>query len=479
MKRVINAAGYSPEARALDHNFYVRDEAGKLYGPYFDAQDVRFGDEQLLFVKPKSDGVYYLVDEINENGTIKTKGENPVYNSIIAKVFGKCVLVECQNGTFVFLNKEGDQCSSEYLGVAYCRQDFLEVKTISGKINRLYSSDLSESSMPEEQNDGAVVEYLDDGGYGKRYLEHSLRLSVMSSRLKKQTLIFLGGAALALLLNGSLSLAGGSSALEAFKQAAGSGVFLALTGIGLGEGISSLAIKMKSIQSSSKKNSKTKEVLNDVRHGKIKLRDALKDALICSYRELQYEDIKSRNLKKIVENNNKISQLMARLKKFEEMENKCQNILQEKELLEKDRNKRKLKLRERAKKISRRQEDLLTEETTKETDTKQWASKEKELPTSNKQTEIEKLRKELEELETENLIRIEERGRFEEFSLGEFIGKIINNYGRVDLVPPKELSAIKEYLQVCKRQVEGNKALEDFCNEFEQSLLELEDGAKE
>ena len=462
MKRVINAAGYSAEARALGHNFYVRDEAGKLHGPYFDAQDVRFGDEQLLFVKPKSDGIYYLVDEIYENGYIKTKGKDyGHYKSIIAKVFGKCVLVKCLNGTFVFLNKEGNQCSSEYSGVAYCRQGFLEVKMTNtiGEIKRLFSSDLSDSSMSEEQNYGAVVEYLDDGGYGKRYLEHSLRLPVMSSKLKKQALIFLGGAALALLLNGSLSLAGGSSALEAFKQAAGSGVFLALTGIGLGDACASVALKGKSARFSSRKSIKKKEILSGIRHRKIKLRDALKDAFISSYRELQYEDIKSRNLKKIVENNNKISQLMARIKRFEEMENKCKNILQEKEFLKKERDKRKLKQRKRAEQLVSICLD--------------------DIGKSENQIEIEKLRKELEELETENLIRIEERGRFEEFSLGEFIRKILNNYGRVDLVPPEEISAIKEYLQVCKRQVKGNKTLEDFCNEFEQSLLRVEDGAKE
>lgn len=160
MKRVINAAGYSPEARALDHNFYVRDEAGKLYGPYFDAQDVRFGDEQLLFVKPKPYGVYYLLDE-----NCKIKNDKS-YVGIVGKAFGRYILVE-DNDKYFLLNQELEKCSEEFDKV-YKNKSYDKFLTVEqkGKTFRLYPDltkvDEKESSeIVEISNDNEeVIEYF-------------------------------------------------------------------------------------------------------------------------------------------------------------------------------------------------------------------------------------------------------------------------------------------------------------------------------
>ena len=152
MKRVINAAGYSPEARALDHNFYVRDEAGKLYGPYFDAQDVRFGDKKLLFVKPKSGEVYYLLDE-----NCKIKNDKS-YVGIVGKAFGKYILVE-DNDKYFLLNQELEKCSEEFDKV-YKNKSYDKFLTVEqkGKTFRLYP----DLTKVDEKESSEIVEISND-----------------------------------------------------------------------------------------------------------------------------------------------------------------------------------------------------------------------------------------------------------------------------------------------------------------------------
>ncbi len=374
MKRVINAAGYSPEARALDHNFYVRDEAGKLYGPYFDAQDVRFGDKQLLFVKPKSGEVYYLLDE-----NCKIKNDKS-YVGIVGKAFGKYILVE-DNDKYFLLNQELEKCSEEYDKV-YKNKSYDKFLTVEqkGKTFRLYPDltkvDEKESSeIVEISNDNEeVIEFFNfkrqniffDGFDFADGLLAAMRGSIVG-------IVALFGIGFPILIANldSLSLwAPWAPTVAASGMSLGATAGGAILGIGGSKAI--LAVK-----------------------------------------EMYYspENIEKRNIKKITKNSKKMNRINKKLERLNERKETLQEELDDLTSERKaDLAARRDALLERAQTIENKMKtqagDFVSDgrKDRKLEKMEQKASK-KSKKLGARQAEIDKLRKELEKLETENEIR--------------------------------------------------------------------------
>ena len=405
MKRVINAAGYSAEARALDHNFYVRDEAGKLHGPYFDALDCRFGDEQLLFVKEKPGKDYYLLDE---NCQIK-KGYH--YNNIIGKVFGKYILVKDEDKYFL-LNQELKKCSEGFDEVYKDKSydKFLTVKQ-NGEMFHLYPNlkkvgaedEIVEiSNDNEEQNTEEVIEYFstksnDDTMYW--CLEDALsRHWCYLGEDGKCVSTFVGagiggiGAITALVMGMVFRFANIS---EATKEA----LVLAIPwcfygGLGLGAGFVSGVIP---------------KIFCAVANAVDSVRVGIKREILNAWYDP--ENVEKRNIKKIAKNNKEMERIGKRL---ERLGKRREALQQEYEAFQSERQERLTARRdallERAKmidgKIKAKAGDFVSdarEDRQLEKMEQKAGKKSKKLDA--KQAEIDKLRKELEELEIENGIR--------------------------------------------------------------------------
>lgn len=441
MKRVINAAGYSAEARALDHNFYVRDEAGKLYGPYFDAQDVRFGDKQLLFVKEKPGEDYYLLDE---NCQIK---EGYHYNDIIGKVFGKYILVKDEDKYFL-LNQELEKCSEGFDKVykdnSYDK--FLTVKQ-NGEMFHLYPNlkkvgaedEIVEiSNDDEEQNTEEVIEYFstklnDDTMYQR--LERALS---RRDYLPDGDISFWVGIG----ITGIGTITGIPMVMIGLSKAASvmalGGAFTALLGAGLGLGVMSCVIPVIFCA-----------VANDVDSVRVGIKKKILNAWY------DPENIEKRNIKKIAKNNKEMERIGKRL---ERLGKRREALQQEYEAFQSERQERLTARRdallERAKtidgKIKAQAGDFVSdarEDRQLEKMEKKAGKKSKKL--GAKQAEIDKLRKELEELEIENGIRKSEYV----VVTREKAGKTENQLAKID-------------------KARDQRPLLD-------ELVELEDGAKE
>ena len=404
MKRVINAAGYSPEARALDHNFYVRDEVGKLYGPYFDAQDVRFGDEQLLFVKPKSNGVYHLLDE---NCKIKN-GKN--YDKIVGKAFGKYILVE-DNNKYFLLNQELEKCSEEFYKVYKDKSydKFLTVKQ-SGETFRLYpdltkvgTEDDSEiveiSNDNEEENDEEVIEYFSPkSNYDTMYLR--LDRAVRRSRhyySGAYESAYVGGGFAAISGIASLAtylVAGFADISEAAVQTlayASFGLIVSGSVVGL-----TIATQLPLL---------ILDAVNSVRVG-------IKEKILNAW--YAPENVEKRNIKKIAKNSKKMNRINKKLerlnKRKETLQEELDDLTSERKA---DLTARRDALLERAQTIENKMKiqavDFVSDgrKDRKLEKMEQKAGK-KSKKLGARQAEINKLREELEKLETENEIRAAE-----------------------------------------------------------------------
>ncbi len=371
MKRVINAAGYSPEARALDHNFYVRDEAGKLYGPYFDAQDVRFGDEQLLFVKPKSGEVYYLLDE-----NCKIKNDKN-YDRIVGKAFGKYILVEDNDKRFL-LNQELEKCSEEFNKV-YKDKSYDKFLTVEqkGKTFRLYPdltkvAEKESSEIVEISNDNEeVIEFFNFKRRDIFFDEFDFADGLLAAmRGSIVGIVALFGIGCPILIANLDSLPFWAPTVASLGMSLGATAGGAILGIGGSKAI--LAVK-----------------------------------------EMYYspENIEKRNIKKIAKNSKKMNRIN---KKLERLNKRKETLQEELDDLTSERKAdlaaRRDALLERAQTIENKMKiqagDFVSDgrKDRKLEKMEQKASK-KSKKLGARQAEIDKLREELEKLETENEIR--------------------------------------------------------------------------
>lgn len=407
MKRVINAAGYSPEARALDHNFYVRDEAGKLYGPYFDAQDVRFGDEQLLFVKPKSNGVYHLLDE-----NCKIMNDKSYYK-IVGKAFGKYILVE-DNDKYFLLNQELEKCSEEFYKV-YKNKSYDKFLTVeqNGETFRLYpdltkvgTEDDSEiveiSNDNEEENDEEVIEYFSPkSNYDTMYLR--LRRAVMRSRhyYDDDNDFFRSlGVSGAFMAIGAISpmamgvVARYADISEAAVQTLGNAMLGTLLS---GAIVGIIAMPFVSLP-----------ILDAVNRARVGIKKKILNAWYAP------ENVEKRNIKKITKNSKKMNRINKKLerlnKRKETLQEELDDLTSERKA---DLTARRDALLERAQTIENKMKiqagDFVSDgrKDRKLEKMEQKAGK-KSKKLGARQAEINKLREELEKLETENEIRAAE-----------------------------------------------------------------------
>lgn len=126
IRKIIYAPKVSKEAEAMNHNYYVRDDKGKMHGPYYNVRAIdyvkRTDDQKVTtrallaaFAKVDKDDNYYMLDE---NGQIQ---KDKAYQDVVGGVYDRSgeesklgfILVKNENKYFL-INRDGKKCSEEY-----------------------------------------------------------------------------------------------------------------------------------------------------------------------------------------------------------------------------------------------------------------------------------------------------------------------------------------------------------------------------
>lgn len=358
MKRIIRAAGYSEEAAAVNHNYYIRDEAGKIHGPYFNVIEKNLGDKKLLFVKERKDEPYKLLDE---NCNIKCEVEGIVY--------GKYILAN-ENGKYFLLNQELEKCSEEFDKIYQekSNDEFLTVEQ-NGEKFRLYSNltkvnekDITDLAVVSDENKELIDYFADhpEPDYFETLHEYNWRGVIGADgreMIKMSVLVFVASGGLSALMGG-LILAGSPAV-------AASSIGLAMGSAGL---IMSLIMATGDLP-----------------------------------RTITSKNIEKRNIKKMAKTRKEMAKINKRLEKLNQRREALQKEVDDLYKEEQKRLERLAKLRERGENINKKIKGLLKE---------LLLQKKEDIKISKifnkaaeKEAEIKELREQLEELETESLIR--------------------------------------------------------------------------
>ena len=454
IRKIIYAPKVSKEAEAMNHNYYVRDDKGKMHGPYYNVRtviDVKQGEEVTVtavlaaFAKVDKDDNYYMLDE---NGQIQ---KDKAYQDVVGPAYDrsgeesklKYILVKNENKYFL-INRDGEKCSEEFDKVEEDEDGrFLTVKKGYKEYHLYPDLHMVEAKIDETTGDkkSFVLEHFDDEPH--YYEDKAEAYEPYQEAFEKKMDKVAKGAGIA-------AIAGGAAALvSAINLGADWATFGQIPSLNWGffGGTFGLAL------------------LSDLTWGI----GYCPDPLI--YKRMAKNDEK-RNLKKLAENRKMTEKTKQKLEKL----NKRREELQ-----------RKLDELKKSQQQSGGRLDSLVDRVKLEG---KIFDKDAEMKKLREELEMLEIEAQVREAEAENYIKQKrggqsvddeneeggEKGSEEEgeFSKQEII-KSIFNVGGGEKPSTQDIEIAKKYLPICKEWFKDNKVLTAYLNEAEKKLKTLEE----